>query len=76
MPSTRGNDPDLDQPRYGYATRGTFDPFSTEEFVRLYPTHQAYVDRVEKASSLLLSGGYILEEDYAAFVLAAERRPC
>lgn len=71
-----GYEPDLDQPRYGYASLGgTFEPFSAEEFARRYPTREVYVDRVRRAAAALLAGGYILEEDYAAYIRAAERRP-
>jgi hypothetical protein len=71
-----GFDPDLDLPRYGYASSGgTFDPFSTEELARRYPTRETYVDLVRRAAEALLAGGYILEEDYAAYIRAAERRP-
>ena len=69
-----GHDEDLRGPGYGYAHHGgTFDPFSAEELARRYPTQEVYVDLVEKAAATLLADGYILEEDYEAYVRDAER---
>ena len=53
---------------------GTFEPFSTVEVSRRYPTNDTYVRLVERAARALRDDGLLLEEDYQAYVDAAKRR--
>jgi hypothetical protein len=52
---------------------GTFLPFSHARLNELYPTHEAYVDRVTRAADRLLRRRLILESDRDAYVRAAEQ---
>ncbi len=52
---------------------GTFEPFSPEDLARRYPGREDYVRRVEGAAAALLADRFILEEDYQAYVAAAQR---
>jgi hypothetical protein len=56
-----------------FAIAGTFEPFPPDRLAELYPTRQAYVDRVSAAARALAEQGYILPEDAEAYVEAAER---
>jgi hypothetical protein len=70
----RGVDPDYKDQSNEYAwIGGSFEPFSTEELAKRYPSRDIYVDRVEKAAAALLADRFILEEDYEAYVAAAKR---
>ena len=63
-------------PESGFAgLGGTFQPFPIDEIARRYPTRDAYVELVERAAAALLAQGFILEEDYHAYVRAAWREP-
>ena len=55
------------------ALGGTFAPFTGEKLRALYPDHAAYVRRVRAAAGDLVAKRYILPEDGAAYVEAAER---
>jgi Alpha/beta hydrolase domain len=70
----RGTDPHYkDDPNYYAWIGGSFEPFSAEELKARYPSHDAYVDLVEKAAAALLADRFILEEDYEAYVASAKR---
>jgi hypothetical protein len=67
-----GIDRDLDPARFAYAwLGGTFEPFSTAELAKRYPTRAVYVDLVRKSAAALLAGRYILQEDHDGYVSAA-----
>jgi hypothetical protein len=70
----QGLDPDYkDHPNYYAWIGGSFEPFTAEELKARYPSHDAYVDLVEKAAAALLADRLILEEDYEAYVADAKR---
>jgi hypothetical protein len=56
-----------------FALAGTFEPFRAERLQELYPSKQAYIDRVTAAARGLAEQGYILPEDAEAYITAAER---
>jgi hypothetical protein len=69
-----GLDPEYYEPFNAYPwLGGTFEPFTAEELKARYPSHDAYVDLVEKAAAALLADRFILEDDYEAYVTSAER---
>ncbi len=68
-----GLDPDYDYSNPYPWIGGTFEPFSPEELARRYPGREDYVRRVEGAAAALLADRFILEEDYQAYVAAAQR---
>jgi Alpha/beta hydrolase domain len=69
----RGTDPDYKGHPNIYAWYGgSFEPFSAEELKARYPSHDAYVDLVEKAAAELLAERFILQEDYDAYVQSAK----
>jgi hypothetical protein len=55
------------------ALGGTFAPFPPDRLKALYPDHAAYVGAVKLAVDDLVARRYILPEDGAAYVEAAER---
>ena len=55
------------------ALGGTFTPFPPDKVKALYPTHASYVAAVKAAVDDLVARRYILAEDGAAYVEAAER---
>jgi len=64
----------IDVVEAGYALLGgVFIPFSPDEIARRYPTQEVYVELVRRAAAQLLEQGFILPEDYDAYVRAAER---
>ncbi len=56
-----------------FAIAGTFEPFPQDRLTELYPSRQAYIDRVTAAARALAEHGYILPEDAEAYIGAAER---
>jgi hypothetical protein len=69
----RGLDPDYeDHTNYFAWIGGSFEPFSAEELKARYPSPDTYVELVEKAAAALLADRFILQEDYDAYIRAAE----
>jgi hypothetical protein len=69
-----GVDPDFQQPLNVFALLGgAFEPFSAEELAVRYPSREAYVALVRNAAAALLADRFILQEDYDAYVTAAQR---
>jgi hypothetical protein len=56
-----------------FAIAGTFEAFSPDRLAELYPTKQAYIDRVAAAAWSFAKRGYILQEDAEAYIEAAEQ---
>jgi hypothetical protein len=52
---------------------GTFAPFSAQELTARYPGKEAYVQLVRTAAAALLADRLILQEDYDAYLQAAQR---
>ena len=55
-----------------FAIAGSFEPFPQERLAELYPSRQAYMDRVTAAARTLAEQRYILPEDAEAYIEAAE----
>jgi hypothetical protein len=69
-----GIDPDYRDPLNVFAwIGGTFEPFSAEELAARYPNPDVYVQLVRKAAAALLADRFILQEDYDAYITAAQR---
>jgi hypothetical protein len=69
-----GLDPDYLKTRDVFASLGgTFAPFSAQELAARYPSHDDYVQLVSKAAAALLADRFILQEDYDAYIQAAQR---
>jgi hypothetical protein len=70
----RGLDPDYLEPLNVFALLGgTFEPFSAQELAARYPSQEAYVQLVRNAAAALLADRLILQEDYDAYLQAAQR---
>ncbi len=54
---------------------GPFEPFSPEELKERYGTRGNYVRLVRRAAQELRKQGYILSEDYRAYVREAAHQP-
>jgi Alpha/beta hydrolase domain len=68
-----GLDPNHLQPLDLFAwLSGTFEPFSARELAARYPSREAYVQLVSKAAAALLADRFILQEDYDAYIQAAQ----
>jgi hypothetical protein len=48
-------------------------PFTPEELMKLYPTHDDYVTQVEASVSRQQDGGFLLAPEGAGFVSDAEQ---
>jgi hypothetical protein len=70
----RGLDPDHLNPFDLFAwLGGTFAPFSAGELAARYPSPETYVQLVRNAAAALLADRFILQEDYDAYLQAAQR---
>jgi Alpha/beta hydrolase domain len=70
----RGLDPDYLEPLNVFALLGgTFAPFPAQELAARYPSQEAYVQLVRNAAAALLADRLILQEDYDAYLQAAQR---
>ncbi|MGI5325971.1 alpha/beta hydrolase domain-containing protein [Actinomadura nitritigenes] len=56
----------------GDPSNPSFPPVAEPVLSRLYPTHAGYVARVQAAAQQSVDGGYLLPEDAAAIVKAAQ----
>jgi Alpha/beta hydrolase domain len=52
---------------------GTFAPFSAQELATRYPSQETYVQLMRNAAAALLADRFILQEDYDAYLQAANR---
>ena len=50
-------------------------PFTAAELLKLYPTHEDYVEKYSEAADKALAGGYLLQEDYDESVTQAKDAP-
>jgi hypothetical protein len=54
---------------------GTADPFSEQQLLELYPTHEDYVQQYTEAADRALMAGFPLQEDYDEMIEIAEAAP-
>ena len=52
---------------------GSTTPFTPEKLMKLYPTHEDYVQKVKDAAEATLKAGFILEPEAKGFVSDAEK---
>jgi hypothetical protein len=52
---------------------GSTTPFTPDELMTLYPTHDEYVEKVKEAASEVRAGGFLLEPEEKSFVAEAEK---
>ena len=50
-------------------------PFTSTKLLELYPTHQDYVDQVREAAAAARLRGFLLPEEEATTVAAADAAP-
>jgi hypothetical protein len=54
---------------------GTAEPLSSQQLMRLYPTHEDYVQKYTEAADRALMGGFLLQEDYELSIEEAMAAP-
>ncbi|HTU60076.1 MAG TPA: alpha/beta hydrolase domain-containing protein, partial [Polyangiales bacterium] len=54
---------------------GTTTPFTPEKLLELYPTHDAYVEKVKSSAKETLEAGFVLEPESMGFIADAEKAP-
>lgn len=64
---------DHEKSNFYFTISGTFTPFPAGKLEALYPDHEAYVAAVAAAAEDLAAKRYILPEDAAAYIEAAEQ---
>jgi hypothetical protein len=73
--------PELEVPTALYVAGATYPltgftvPFSPAQLKQLYPTHQAYIEKVRSAAVAALNAGIIQDRDVEEYVKAAEIAP-
>jgi hypothetical protein len=54
---------------------GSTTPFTSDELMQLYPSHDDYVTKVKEAASKVKDAGFLLEPEQNGFVTDAEKAP-
>jgi hypothetical protein len=54
---------------------GSTTPFTADQLMKLYPTHDAYVTKVKESAGKLRQAGFLLEPEESGFVADAQKAP-
>jgi hypothetical protein len=54
---------------------GSTTPFTSEQLIELYPTHEDYVQKVKDSANAALAAGFLLEPEAMGFIDEAENAP-